>query len=223
MASHDTLIAEVQRSGSTEEIPVLPEVFETATEATVSAVLQVTEPSEGAPELSKTSGDSKFDLNADNLPPVQADVEVPVLAEVCDTAPEATPSADMQTTEPSEGAPELSKTSQDTKVDVNADNLPPGQEDVARFHAAAGQAMHILRSAVCPYLPLDRHPWKQSFMGFDLVNHNRVEKPFNDVGIILMAAQLVKTWEKAVADDLKAKIGKCFLYFRTTHQRLTLS
>lgn len=167
MASNTTLSAELQRSGSTEELPVLPEVFE--------------------------------------------------------TVPKSTSSADLQITEPSEEAPELSKTLEDTKFDVNADNLPPVQENVARFNAAVEQAMQILRSAVRPYLPLDRRPWKQNFLGIDLVNHDGAEKSFNDVGMVLMAAQLVETWGKAVADDLKGKISKRFLYFRPTHQRLTLS
>ena len=278
MASHNTLFAEVQRSGSTEEIPVLPEVFETAPKTTKSAELPTIEPSQGAPEL-KTSRDTKIDVNAENLPPTQEEVELPVLPEVCETAPKATASADLQIhepseraaelsksarvpdfdinaeeqpfveedvdlpplqevygiapkatasvelqiTEPSEGTPEQSATSEDTKLDVNADNLSPVEEDVAGFNAAAEQAMQILRSAVRPYAPLDRRPWKQNFMGIDLVNHDGAEKPFSDVGVILMAAQLVKTWEKVVANDLKAKISKRFSYFRLTHQRLTLS
>ena len=149
--------------------------------------------------------------------------EIPVLPEVAETAPKSIASADLQNTEPSEEAPGLSMTLGDTKSGVNADNLPPAQDNLARFNAAVEQAMQTLRSVIRPYLPLDRRPWKQSFMGIDLVNHGGAEKSFHDLGMILVAAQLVQTWEKAVADDLKARISKHVLHFRPTHQGLTLS
>lgn len=132
---------------------------------------------------------------------------IPVLPVVLGEAPKATASADLQRSEAPEGNPELLEISGDSSSHVKVDDPPPVQEDEARLAAAAEQAMQILRSAALPYLPLDRRPGKQIFMGIDLVWQNG-EKPFSDVGIILMAAQLIKTWEKVVADDLKAKISK---------------
>ena len=57
------------------------------------------------------------------------------------------------------------------------------------------------------YLPLKRDLGKYTFAGVDLVNHSDESKPFNAIGHVVFAVNLIEEWEKSIESSLKTKIG----------------
>ncbi|KAL9098569.1 MAG: hypothetical protein Q9163_005803 [Psora crenata] len=93
----------------------------------------------------------------------------------------------------------------------------PSSSDIANMQAsvvsdsdstsqATTQAMKMLHTVLHKYMPLHREPGKHVFRGVELVVHEHKDKPFNAIGYIVMAAQMLEAWEKVVGDEYKRKI-----------------
>ena len=83
--------------------------------------------------------------------------------------------------------------------------------DDDRTGQAVIQAMKKLQNILHKYMPLRREPGKHVFLGIELVIEDQEEKPFNMIGYILMAAQIIGKWENVIGEEHKARIRKQFL------------
>ena len=69
------------------------------------------------------------------------------------------------------------------------------------------KALEILNSVIKPYMPLDRRSGRFIFEGVETVVQSEADRPFNNIGNIIMAARLLQRWEKSIGANLKARIG----------------
>ncbi|KAG8533175.1 uncharacterized protein KY384_001958 [Bacidia gigantensis] len=68
------------------------------------------------------------------------------------------------------------------------------------------KAVALLCEFLKPYLPVQRESGRNVFEGAELVEHELEGKPFNYLGHIVMATELLKSWERHVEDGLKQRI-----------------
>ena len=69
------------------------------------------------------------------------------------------------------------------------------------------RAFLLLSQKLQPHLPLNRSPGQHTFKSVDLVDHDQEEKPFNEIGLVLFAAEVIENWGNVIDSSLKTRIG----------------